>query len=73
MQSVVEYWAALKGASIEALQTTFFQREGKVSLIENYWLIQVERTGVDILLDRLPWAISTIKLPWIKEIIYIEW
>ncbi|MDB5014955.1 MAG: hypothetical protein JWQ25_3157 [Daejeonella sp.] len=73
LQSVIEYWTALKGASIEALQTTFFVREGKVTFKENHWLVQVERTGVDILLDRLPWGIGTIKLPWLKEIMYIEW
>ena len=73
LQSVIEYWTALKGASIEALQTTFFQREGKVTFKENHWLIQVERTGVDILLDRLPWGIGTVKLPWFKEIMFVEW
>jgi len=73
LQSVIEYWTALKGASIEALQSTFFVREGKVTIKENHWLIQVERTGVDILLDRLPWGIGTIKLPWLKALIYIEW
>ena len=73
LQSVIEYWTALKGASIEALQTTFITREGKIVFKENHWLIQVERTGVDILLDRLPWGIGTIKLPWLKALIYIEW
>jgi len=73
LQSVIEYWTALKGASIEALQTTFILREGKVSMKENHLLIYVERSGVDILVDRLQWGIGTIKLPWIKEIIYVEW
>jgi hypothetical protein len=73
LQSVIEYWTALKGASIEALQTTFFLRTGKISFKENHLLIQVERTGVDILVDRLPWGVGTIKLPWIKEVIYVEW
>nr|WP_232325405.1 contractile injection system tape measure protein [Pedobacter panaciterrae] len=73
LQTVVSYWDALKGSSVEALQNTFFMREGKITQKDNSWLIQVERTGVDILLDRLPWSIGTIKLPWLKEIIHTEW
>jgi hypothetical protein len=73
LNSVIEYWTALKGASIEALQTTFILREGKITFKEDHILIQVERTGVDILVDRLPWGIGTIKLPWLKEIMFIEW
>jgi hypothetical protein len=73
VKTVIEYWGALKKSSIEAVQTTFLVREGKITFKENHWLIQVERTGVDILLDRLPWGIGTIKLPWLKELIYVEW
>lgn len=73
LQTVVNYWEALKGASIEALQSTFILREGKITWKEEYWLIQVERTGVDILLERLPWGFSTIKLPWLESLIHTEW
>ena len=73
LETVVKYWEALKGSSTEALQNTFFLRKGKITPKDNSWLIQVERTGVDILLDRLPWSIGTVKLPWLKEIIHTEW
>ena len=73
LQTVVNYWEALKGASIEALQNSFLLREGKITRKEDHWLVQVERTGVDILLDRLPWGFSTIKLPWLDKLIYTEW
>ena len=73
LQTVVDYWAALKGASTQSLQETFLKRNGKISFKEDFWLIQVEKTGVDILLERLPWGIGTIKLPWLQPIIYTEW
>ena len=73
LQTVIGYWEALKGSGIAALQNTFILREGKVTYKDDYWLIQVERSGFDILLDRLPWGIGTIKLPWLKELIYCEW
>jgi hypothetical protein len=73
LNSIIEYWTALRGCSIEALKSTFLMREGKLTLKENSWLIQIERSGVDILVDRLPWGIGTIKLPWHKELISVEW
>jgi len=73
LQAVANYWDALKGASIEALQNTFLLRDGKITWKEDYWLIQVERSGVDILLERLPWSFATVKLPWLNSLIYTEW
>jgi len=73
LQRIVDYWEALKGASIEAVQNTFILREGKVTWKEDRWLLQVERMGADILLDRLPWSFSIIKLPWLNYLIYTEW
>jgi len=73
LQSIVDYWDALRGASTEAVQNTFILREGKISHKEDHWLLQVERTGVDILLERLPWSYSTIRLPWLNHLIYTEW
>ena len=73
LTAVIEHWEALKGASIEAVQNTFLLREGKVTKKEGQWLVQVERTGVDILLEKLPWNYSILKLPWLNELIYTEW
>ena len=73
LEAVVQYWEALKGASINALQQTFLIREGKLIWKEDYLLIQIERTGTDILLERLPWGYSTIKFPWLDKIILTTW
>jgi hypothetical protein len=73
LAAVVSHWSALKGAGIEALRNTFLLRAGKMSSKEGHWLAQVERTGADILLDRLPWGYSTIKLPWLDQLILTEW
>ena len=73
LQAVVNYWEALKGASIESMQNTFFLREGKITWKEDHWLLQVERTGFDILIERLPWGLGTIKFPWLQHLIFTEW
>ena len=73
LATVVTYWTALKSSNPEALQQNFFMREGKISKKNENWLVQIERTGVDILLDKLPWSIGTIKLPWLSQLIHVEW
>ena len=73
LQNVADHWQALKGASAEALQNTFLLREGKMTRKETHWLLQVERTGVDILLEKLPWSFGTVKLPWLQQLIHTEW
>ncbi|MBL4676743.1 MAG: hypothetical protein JKY70_11155 [Mucilaginibacter sp.] len=73
LNTVAGHWSALKGASAESMQNTFFQRAGKITHKEDAWLIQVERTAVDVLLDKLPWGFSTIKLPWLTQLIHTEW
>ena len=73
LESVITNWDALKGSSIEAVRETFLTRNGKLSLKAGNYLLQVERQAVDVLMDRLPWGISTIKLPWMQQLIFTEW
>lgn len=73
LQQVIDYWIALKQTSIEGLQQTFIQRFGKLVANENGWLLQIEQKTVDILKDRLPWGVSMVKLPWMKQLLTVEW
>ena len=73
LEIVVKNWTALKGTSIQSLQATFLQREGILTKAANGCKVQIERITLDILLDKLPWSISIIALPWRKELIYVEW
>lgn len=73
LETVVGYWEALKGASKEAMRETFFQRKAKIRFKDDHWLLQVERNATDILLDRLPWGIGIVRLPWLQYLIHVEW
>lgn len=75
LRAVITHWEALKNTSVDALQETFIQRNGKLSFneTEGSWKLQVERKAVDILLDKIPWGISYIKLPWMKYALVTEW
>ncbi|MCB0396100.1 MAG: hypothetical protein KDD36_05580 [Flavobacteriales bacterium] len=75
LEHVVKQWTVLKNASPASIQQTFLQREGLLSR-EGFgggWKLNVERQTVDILMDRLPWGISLVMMPWNKSMIHVEW
>lgn len=73
LNAVVQNWAILKDSPADMLRGSFFMREGKLELKANDWLLKVEETGVDILLQHLPWSIKMVKLPWMDKIMNVEW
>jgi hypothetical protein len=73
LRSVMNYWPPLKNTSIEGLRQTFLQRDGKLSQTETGWLLRIEQKTVDILLGKLPWGFSTIQLPWMQDLLSVEW
>jgi hypothetical protein len=73
LETVIRYWEALKGAGKEAIQETFFTRKAKLSFNNNNYLLQVERMATDILIDRLPWGMGIVRLPWLDHLIYVVW
>jgi hypothetical protein len=37
------------------------------------WLLRVERESYDVVLDRFPWPLDWIKLPWMAVALRVEW
>ena len=73
LQTAIGYWDALKNTTPDGLRDTFLRRSGKISRRDNDWLVQVERQSFDILLDDLPWGISVVQFPWMRELVWVEW
>ncbi len=73
LEAVIRNWPPLKNTSVEGLRNTFLQREGRLDLDESGWSLHIEKKTVDILLDRMPWGISKIKLPWMKNMLSVDW
>ncbi|AFD07200.1 contractile injection system tape measure protein [Solitalea canadensis] len=73
LKNVIVHWSALKNTGIDALRETFLQRNGKLSPVDNGWLLTVEQKSTDILLGYLPWGFGVIRLPWMKEIVHTDW
>lgn len=73
LQTVIDYWQALKSTSPDGLREGFLQREGKLTRHDHGWKLQVEKQAIDILLTHLPWGGSLVKLPWMDEFLTVEW
>ena len=73
LEAVLTHWEVLKNTSIAGLQEAFLQREGKLTAVDGGWRLAVERKTIDILLDKLPWGVSMIKLPWMPDLLFVDW
>jgi hypothetical protein len=73
LQAVTSHWKPLNHTSVEGLRTSFLQREGQLAPSETGWRLYIEKKTVDVLLDRMPWGISMIKLPWMEGILSVDW
>ena len=71
--SALRHWSALKNTSIQGFRSSFLERQGLLRRGGSGWRLQVERKPFDALLEYLPWSISVVKLPWMKETISAEW
>jgi hypothetical protein len=71
--AVIARWEALKNTSVAGLRETFLQRPGRLDYHPERVALTVETKTLDILLDQRPWAISTIKLPWMPLPLYVTW
>lgn len=70
---VIQQWNVLQGTSAEGLRSTFLMRAGVLQLTERGYELHVERHTMDVLLDRIPWSISIVQLPWMPQPLYITW
>ena len=71
--AIKQYWKSISKTSIEGIQTSFIHRQGIITFEEPYWLIRVEGSTLDILMDDLPWEMSMLMFPWMDRNILIEW
>lgn len=71
--SVTQHWQPLKNTSLEGFISAFLMREGKLTQEEYGWKLLVNRKGMDVLLDQIPWGIGMAHLPWMQATVYTEW
>ncbi|HSI17415.1 MAG TPA: contractile injection system tape measure protein, partial [Sphingomonas sp.] len=71
--AVVANWPIIAGTSLEGLRETFLQRDGRLRHEEETWRLQVQRKGVDVLVDRVPWSFATIFHRWMPQPLQVTW
>lgn len=72
LSTVIQNWSILRNTSIDGFRKAFLQRNSILRVRDGEWLLQLERKTYDILLDRIPWSIRFVKLPWMENILYVE-
>ncbi len=75
LEAAVRNWPALKNTGAGGFRDGFLLRTGCLlhRPERRAWLLRVERKGQDVLLERLPWTYGVVKLPWMEEMLEVEW
>ena len=71
--AIISNWSAVGHMSPDGLRSTYLVRAGTVETSGATDLLTVENKTFDILVDRLPWAFSVIKHPWMKKVLNVKW
>jgi hypothetical protein len=73
LQAVLLNWPTLKNLSVPGLRSLFLHREGLIFTRDGQRVLRVAGTAYDILVRRIPWGIGTVKLPWMEQLLMVEW
>ena len=73
LESATGHWDALKKTTPEGLRVNFLIRNGRLKKGEFGWTLYIENKTHDILIDRMPWGISSVKFKWMKELLTVNW
>ncbi|MBS6240698.1 MAG: hypothetical protein KH897_20590 [Bacteroides sp.] len=64
-------WSKMRNTSMRAFQESFLNRAGVIEKTE--WTLTVEERAYDILLDSIPWSYKVVRLPWMENILKVNW
>jgi hypothetical protein len=73
LSAVIGHAPILKNMSIPAFRGTFLLRKGVLGTRDGAWLLRVERETHDVVLDRFPWSVNWVTLPWMDAPMQVEW
>ena len=72
LKAVIQLWD-IGDTSVDSLRDAFIARSGQIERIKLGWKLTVEPSPFDMLLDRLPWSFSIVKLRWMEEPVHVSW
>ena len=71
--AMTTHWKVLENMTLDRVRVDFLQRLGILRSRDSGWDLHVESRNHDILMQKLPWTINTIRLPWMDSVIYVQW
>ncbi len=63
----------LRAMSVAGFRSSFVLRGGQLSGRDGHPLLRVQRGSYDLVLDRFPWGVSTVRLPWMTSLLQVQW
>jgi hypothetical protein len=73
LTAVIAHAPILHNMSLPGFRGTFLRRQGVLSARDGAWLLRVQRETYDVVLDRFPWSVAWVKLPWMNTLLRVEW
>lgn len=73
LEAVIAQAPILNNMSLSGFRGSFLLRAGTLQVRDGAWLLRVERETYDLVLDRFPWGLSWVKLPWMEAPLQVEW
>jgi hypothetical protein len=71
--AVIQHAQLLGELSVADLRAWILARNGVLGTRDGAWLLRIERLEAGEPLDRIPWGLSWVKLPWTDEPLHVEW
>ncbi|GLH76290.1 hypothetical protein SSBR45G_11980 [Bradyrhizobium sp. SSBR45G] len=73
LDAAIAHASCLGAISPAGLRETFLMRPGLLGTRDGAWLLRLERRSPDVLLERLPWTLQWLRLPWMQAAMRVEW
>lgn len=74
LRSVIKHWEALRAMPIQSFQSLFLQRKVECRVTDTGYYLVVEHQTIDILLQKLPWGLGMVNIPWLGgKLISVDW
>lgn len=73
LDAAIAHAGCLGTISHAGLRETFLMRPGMLGTRDGAWLLRLERRSADVLLERIPWTLQWLRLPWMQAAMRVEW
>ena len=73
LRAAIQHWEIINSSSIEGYRQSWLIRDAKLIETEEAWELLIEQKAFDMLLDKLPYGISTVRLSWMDKMLLTQW